>query len=120
MVLGMDTDARETARRYYSRSCRSCEADLAALLSNPAAFVCWAPRLVVLAKPVLLRRPAEWERLEHSPAAADAWYVHLLAGDVSRARRLACDLPPLRWLCFQRGSRNERLHAFRWRRILLH
>lgn len=116
----MDTDARDTARLYYSRSNRSLQADLAALALNPRGIIYWSPRLVALAKPVLSSCPAAWTRLQDSPATADGWYIHLLTGDLRCARSLAVHTPPLRWLCYQRGLRSERAHVLPWRRILPH
>ena len=40
----------------------------------------------------------------------DAWYIHLLAGDLKLARRLAADIAPLEWFCFHRGRRDGRPH----------
>ena len=120
MVGCMETDARDCARLYYSRSHRSLQADLAALALNPRGVICWTPQLVALAKPVLSSCPASWARLQENPAAADGWYIHLLAGDVHRARSMAAGLPRLRWLCFQRGLRSPRPHILPWRRLLLH
>lgn len=116
----MDTDARDAARHYYSCSSRCLSADVAALAQNSRGLLIWSPRLVALAKPVLLSRPEEWGRLEHSPDAADAWYVHLLTGDMQSARRVAAETPPLRWLCFQRGARSPRVHVVLWRSFLSH
>lgn len=116
----MDSDARERARRYYQASHRCLEEDIAALLRNPHGLVYWTPRLVALAKPVLHNQPADWEALEQSPVMADGWYVHLLTGDMRQARRVAESMTPLRWLCFQRGMRNARLHVRLWHRLLPH
>lgn len=116
----METDAREQARRYYSRSSRCLQADLAALALNPRGLVYWTPRLVALAKPVHSSSPATWADLHHTPATADGWYVHLLVGDLQWARHLAAHTPPLRWLCYQRGLRNEHAHVLPWRLLLPH
>lgn len=120
MVTHMDTDARETVRRYYKGSGRSLGADLAALASNAHGVAIFHSRLVALMKPVLHHRPGDWSALEQSPTEPDGWYVHLLAGDLDWARRLATQLEPLPWLCFQRGRRSPRPHLLRWRRILIH
>ena len=50
--------------------------------------------------------------------AADAWYVHLLTGDLQLALQLGSTLPSLPLLCFQRGRRSARLHRHSWRRVL--
>lgn len=61
-------------------------------------------------KPVLLREELLWTALEDNPTDADAWYIHLLAGDLKLARRLAEDIAPLEWFCFHRGRRDGRPH----------
>ncbi len=91
---------------------------MAALAANPRGVVVLMPQLVVLMKPAELCRPERWLELGHSPAAADAWYVHLLAGDLGLARALGRLLEPLPWLCFQRGARSPRLHCRRWARFI--
>ncbi len=114
----MSTDARSVARRYYTGSGRSLEADVAALATNPQGVVVFLPRLVALMKPVEHARPQDWLALAHSPQGADAWYVHLLVGDLAWARRLGRGLPAHRWLCFQRGARNATLHRWSWERFV--
>lgn len=116
----MVTDARATARRYYSYSNRCLAADMAALAQDPRSIIYWTPRLVALAKPVQSSCPEDWSRLTDTPVAADGWYVHLLVGDLTWARQLAKEAPPLRWLCFQRGLRNPEAHVLSWRRFLQH
>lgn len=116
----MDTDARNLARRYYSCSARNLQADIAELALNPRGLIYWTPQLVVLAKPVQCNYPKAWAQLAKSPATADGWYVHLLTGDITWARRLAGVTPPLKWLCFQRGLRSTKLHVLPWHRILPH
>lgn len=120
MVMCMDTDAREQARAYYSAGGRSLHADLAALAQNPQGLIYWTPQLVVLAKPVSSERPICCNGLAESPEHADGWYVHLLAGDLQWARRLARHLPPLGRLYFQRGVRSAKVHSLSWRRLLPH
>ncbi len=114
----MSTDARSTARRYYEGSGRSLVADAAALAGNPQGVVILLPRLVVLMKPVEHAHPEQWLQLESSPPGADAWYVHLLAGDFSLACQLGRQLPVYHWLCFQRGARSGRWHRCNWARLL--
>ena len=114
MVRFMDNDARHTARCYYASSTRNLQADLAALGGNAAGVVVWTPQLVAMLKPVAAGRAAEWEELAESPADADAWYVHLLAGDLELARRLGAGLAALPLLCFRRGLRNATPHIHRW------
>ena len=110
----MNTDARILAEHYYRAAGRDMEADLATLAAQPQGVVLLMPQLVVLMKPVLSTQPQLWQELEHTPAGADAWYVHLLVGDLAMARRLAAAIPPQRWLCFQRGLRNALPHRLPW------
>ncbi len=110
----MNTDARAQAAAYYQAAGRNMEHDIAALLQHPQGVVLLMPQLVVLMKPVQSSAPELWEQLEQEPAGADAWYVHLLAGDLQLARRLAAALPPLHWLCFRRGRRSTTPHRLPW------
>ncbi len=114
----MSTDARSTARRYYNGSGRCLEADMAALAANPQGVVIFLPRLVAFLKPVDFSCPQHWLALAHSPQEANAWYVHLLVGDLAWACRIGRSLPALHWLCFQRGARNASLHRVSWARFL--
>ncbi len=114
----MYTDAITTARRYYTWAGRDLAADACALAGNPRGVFMYTPQLVVLMKPVSSRHPQDWEQLGHSPQQADAWYVHLLAGNFALALQLAHTLPPYTWVCFQRGRRSTRLHRLPWARIL--
>ncbi len=114
----MSPDARDRARCYYDGSGRSLAADLAALADNPLGVVVFMPRLVALLKPVCHESPQEWEQLRYSPAGADAWYVHLLVGELGLARRLGAGLARYPWLCFQRGARNACLHRWHWKRVV--
>ncbi len=114
----MSTDARSTARRYYEGSGRSLGADVAALAANPQGVIVWHPQLVALMKPVEAACPQDWEQLACPVPGADAWYVHLLVGDLALARALGAGLPALRWLCFQRGARSSTLHRWSWERFV--
>lgn len=113
----MSTDARRLALSYYRLFERDPEADLSALAANPTGVVIWLPRLVVLMKAADSRHPEDWYKLDESPAQADGWYVHLLAGDLKLARRLACEVPRRRWACFQRGRRGASPHHLSWQRL---
>lgn len=110
----MTPDARVQAQQYYHAAGRDMEADLAALAAHPQGVVLLMPQLVALMKPVLSTQPHMWLQLEHHFPETDAWYVHLLVGDLALARRLAAALPPRHWLCFQRGQRHERPHRLPW------
>ena len=110
----MNTDARVQAAAYYAAAGRKMEDDIAALMRHPQGVVLLMPQLVVLMKPTRSSAPELWEQLETTPAAPDAWYIHLLAGNLPLARRLAAVLPPLRWLCFRRGRRSSAPHCLPW------
>lgn len=110
----MNADARVQALQYYQAAGRSMATDLEALLLHSQGVVLMMPQLVVLMKPVDSSQPASWPELELEYSAADAWYVHLLVGNLALARQLAGALPPRRWLCFQRGSRSPRPHRIPW------
>lgn len=114
----MTADARVQAWEYYRAAGRSMEADLAALAEHPQGVVLLMPQLVALMKPVLRRRPELWPELARVDAGADAWYIHLLVGDLALARRLATALPPRRWLCYQRGLRSNAPHCLPWHAFL--
>ena len=110
----MNTDARTRAWEYYQAAGRNMDADLAALAEHPQGVVLFMPQLVVLMKPVCSRQVDQWTNLPLVFPQADAWYVHLLVGDLRMARRMATSLPPLRWLCFQRGRRSGAPHRLPW------
>ena len=114
----MNADARTQAWEYYKAAGRQMDADLEALAAHPQGVILLMPRLVVLMKPVPSSCPELWPRLELVFPEADAWYIHLLVGDVHLARRLAAALPPRQWLCFQRGRRNTTPHRLSWSAFL--
>ena len=116
----MNADARDRAWEYYRAAGRDMEPDLAALAAHPQGIVLLMPRLVVLMKPVCSRQPEQWTDLPRIFPAADAWYVHLLVGDLRLARRLATALPRRRWLCFQRGLRTPAPHRQPWQAFMQH
>ena len=118
MLAAMSPDARRSASLYYAGSGRSLTADLAALAANPSGVIVWLPQLVALMKPVNHTCPERWQALAESPAGADAWFVHLLTGELSLARQMGVRLPRLPWLCFQRGARSATLHRWRWARFV--
>ncbi len=114
----MNTDATTTAQQYYAWAGRDFAADAYSLALNPQGVMVYTPQLVVMMKPVDSRQPQEWAELAHSPQQPDAWYVHLLVGDMKTARQMAHLVAAYRWVCFQRGRRNTRLHCLSWARIL--
>ncbi len=117
-AAAMSTDARNTARRYYEGSGRRLEDDMAALAANPQGVVVFLPRLVALMKPVEHTESQPWLRLAAPAPQADAWYIHLLVGELAWARLQARSLPPLRWLCYQRGARGSTLYRRSWARFV--
>lgn len=119
MVRNMIADARLEAHRYYQQSGRELTKDTEAITLNPRGVLVFTPDLVVLTKPVILREELLWGDLADDPTGADAWYVHLLVGNLKKARYMAAALPPLEWLCFQRGKRNNVPHVYHWAGILL-
>lgn len=110
----MNADARTRAQEYYRAAGRRMEDDLDALTTHPDGIILLMPRLVALMKPVQSHQPELWSQLGHVFPAADAWYVHLLVGDLQLARRMAATLPPRQWLCFQRGLRSTSAHRLGW------
>ncbi len=113
-VAAMNTDARVQAQQYYQAAGRDMAADLAALAAHPHGVVLLMPQLVALLRPVDSTKPPTWQELDSTSTREDAWYVHLLVGNLALARRLAAALPPRRWLCFQRGLRSPRAHRLSW------
>lgn len=92
-------DARLTAKQYYASSARNLQTDLGLLSASAEGAVFWTPRLVMLMKAINHRTaPALW--MEGESPAPDAWYVHLLAGDLQLALKWVRDLPPLPFFCF--------------------
>lgn len=116
----MNADARDRAWEYYQAAGRDMNADLAALAAHPQGIVLLTPWLVVLMKPVCSTAPEQWTELSLVFPAADAWYIHLLVGDLRQARSMAAALPQLHWLCFQRGLRTPVPHRYPWQAFLRH
>lgn len=121
ILPGMKNDARSYAEQYYAGSDRSQEADLAALAHNPYGVALLCPALVALLQPCSVEWSEPWRHWGQAipPGQADAWYVHLLVGELAVARRLAAMLPPLPWVVFQRGTRGPALRRYPWQRFLL-
>lgn len=118
MVNPVNADARDKARAYYAGSGRCLQEDMAALAAHPHGVVLFLPELVVLLKAVDHTQPETWAVLPSRFAREDGWYIHLLAGDLHLARRLAHLLPARPWLCFHRGQRHTRPHIRRWEDVL--
>lgn len=120
MFIYMWQDARTETNKYYQESGRTLTEDAVTLAGNPRGVLVYSPELVVMMKPVVLGEELLWVDLADNPSEANAWYVHLLVGNVQLARRLASTLPPLKWLCFHRGRRNSRPHVYSWSSLLIH
>lgn len=118
MLWGMSRDARILAEHYYTGSSRVLSDDLAALGRNPQGVAMYSPMLVALMRPVCSSSPRDWQELATPCPEADAWYVHLLAGELSLALKLGNRLPEFPLLCFQRGARSCVIHRHRWMQTL--
>ncbi len=119
MLAYMSRDARQLAREYYDRHDRDIQQDMQRLSGNSRAFIIWMPQLITLAVPVNHQHPETWTSLAlTSPQDSDAWYVHLLIGDLALARELARQAEALPYLCFQRGLRSPRPHIHRFDGII--
>jgi len=114
----MNKDARYHSNKYYQRQGSSLEADFKAISKNPRGVIIWTRALVVIMKPDYLADKSRWHDLAYSPRDADAWYIHLLTGNIALARALIPMLDALPWFCFQRGLRNNKIHRFSWERII--
>lgn len=114
----MSTDARELAARYYAAGCRDMAEDAAALGAHPQSLVILMPELVVLAKQVCSDQPDTWEELHHIAEQPDAWYIHLMTGDLHLLRRIAAALPLRPYVCFRRGLRSPHPHRVLMKRLL--
>ena len=120
MLCGMSADARIQARDYYLAAGRDMEEDLAALAAHPQGVLLFTPHLVAMLKPVCSKSVEHWPQLQHIFPQADGWYIHLLVGNLRMARHMAAALPPLQWLCFQRGLRNTTPHRLPWHAFIHH
>lgn len=119
MIAEQGADARKTARDYYRGSGRNVKDDIAAHLLK--GVVVWTPGLAAMARPVRL----EWgDRRVANPfydergAEYDAWFVHLLCGDLRLASGLAGDMLRFPHIVFQRGLRGSRLRVVEPERFL--
>lgn len=121
IIPGMKHDARAYAEQYYAGSTRSLAEDLAATAGNPHGVVLFSPALVALLQPCRSTQAEPWRHWGQPtpPSLADAWYVHLLVGELALARRMAALLPSLPWVVFQRGVRGPALRRYPWQRFLL-
>lgn len=121
IIPGMKHDARVYAERYYAGSSRSLAEDMAATAGNPHGVTLFSPALVALLQPCRSTQAEPWRHWGQPtpPSLADAWYVHLLVGDLALARCMAALLPPHPWVVFQRGTRGPALRRYPWQRFLL-
>ena len=115
-------NAIEEARKYYDKytngelAFRWEVAECA--FDNEAAFVC-TPELFVMAWPVRSGRDTGWWR-EHQPCEnPDAWYIHLLCGDLKKALEVLPKLAkPLPYVVFQRGARSHKVHKYKYDKLV--
>ncbi len=115
MLADMSRDARQRARRYYEHHNRDFQEDIQSLSEHHDAVIIWLPQLVVLATAVNHHHAETWDTLTATSAAdCDAWYVHLLIGELSLAMQVAQRLTPRHYLCFHRGLRSQRPHIHRF------
>lgn len=91
IIPGMKHDARVYAERYYAGSSRSLAEDMAATAGNPHGVTLFSPALVALLQPCRSTQAEPWRHWGRPtpPSLADAWYVHLLVGDLALARCMA-------------------------------
>lgn len=116
-----DGIAKDLAVAYYTGTGRSLDRDLLDLRRDPNSYICVEANLVALLRPV--PRDSSLEQIVDLACvfpleSCDSWHVHFLAGDLAFARRLAHELLPLKWFCYQRGKRSPRL-IFRSRESIL-
>lgn len=110
-------DARHHAIQYYDTSIRTLEADLSELIASARGVFVFTPQLTVLMKAIDLTDEESITNLRKHNRRINAWYVHFLSGDLSLAFEWARSLPPLPYLCFQRGIRSPKLHLLPWSRL---
>lgn len=111
-------DAREKMRKYYAPSFRSLVDDISDLVMNKQGVVVWTENCCLLARMVNSKDKDSWEYLWEETEDPDAWYVHLMAGDVKTAMELAKKARPLPFVVFQRGLRDERVHKLSMGKLL--
>lgn len=113
-------DAREEVKKYYGESYRSLSDDVYYLIINRQGVVIWTERCCVLARMVDSTKGIEaWEDCLWKPESnPDAWYIHMMAGDVNEAIELAMKEQPLPYVVFQRGLRDERIHKLSMSKLL--
>lgn len=111
-------DAREEVRLYYKNSFRILSDDVIDLVMNRQGVVVWTENCCLLARMVNSKDKDSWECLWEETEDPDAWYVHLMAGDVKVAMELAKKASPLPFVVFQRGLRDERVHKLSMEKLL--
>lgn len=113
----MNKDARNHSDEYYRRQGASLAIDLKSIARNPRGVIIWTRELVVIMKPDYSTDTRHWHELDYSPRDADAWYMHLLTGNLELARALMPVLESLPWVCFQRGLRSIKPRRISWERF---
>lgn len=113
-------DAREEVREYYRESERYMHDDIEDLIINKQGAVVWTKNCCILARMVNTNDPVdEWSyRLWEVVDNPDAWYVHVMAGDIKTAMELAKKAQPLPYVVFQRGLRNDKVHKIPMDKLL--
>lgn len=113
-------DAREEVREYYRDSDRYMHDDIEDLIINKQGAVVWTKNCCILARMVNTSDPVDawsyrlWEVVDNP----DAWYVHVMAGDIKTAMELAKKAQRLPYVVFQRGLRNDKVHKIPMDKLL--
>lgn len=112
----MNANAKRLAKHYYAPTTRSESQDILKICQNPRGVVFVSRAIFALLRPVRSDMPQSWDRqLYEDDSTADAWYIHLLTGDLKQALRLATQvLSPLPYIVFFRGKRSAKPHRIRW------
>lgn len=113
-------DAREEVKKYYRESDRFMHDEIEELFINRQGVVVWTENCCILARMVDTSEPVDawsyrlWEVVDNP----DAWYIHVMAGDIKTAIELAKKVNPLPYVVFQRGLRNDKVHRIPMNKLL--
>lgn len=112
-------NAIQKARDYYFLNGGNYIADFKFQYQFANSVFIWTPELVLIAKPVDTRFDYKaWSKeifLE-----PDAWYVHLLCGNLKLAIQMMQHVNPLPYVVFQRGMRSNKIHKLDWNNLIKH
>lgn len=100
-------DTRTFFINYFLESTRSMYDDLRALRINPGGFVLLSKDFSVMAKRVNSKNEHDWLNLYKEEQNTDAWYIHLMAGSIAKAKEVFKTLPHEPYVVFHRGMRDE-------------